>query len=256
MLNNSGPSLDMSRVRLHPSMREKGTFDLAQEWISKCRSQHIECQAGTAYRKLPTRLVQVTSTPRTHDLKANICRSDTLSIETQYLTLSHCWGKQKFLTSNRSNISFFEESLPIQSLSKTFQDALFATTRLGFQYIWIDSLCIVQDDQDDWKRESSVMHNVYKNAVCNILAPGFHDGDDGFVLNQRRLDPTPLPLGPISECSRRDLHGHKYDRDATSLLVLEKPWKELDRGPVYQRAWVLQEQLLVSSRFKTTRAAI
>lgn len=153
-------------------------------------------------------------------------------------------------------MSIFEKSLPIQSLPKAFQDALFATTRLGFQYIWIDSLCIVQDDQDDWKREPAVMHNVYKNAVCNIVAPGFHDGDDGFVLNQRRLDPTPLPLGPSNECSCRNVHGHEPDCNVASLLVLERPWKELDRGPVYQRAWVLQEQLLVSSRLKTRRAAI
>src|SRR4051812_5473952 len=128
----------MMRVNLQPSMRAKETFTLAKDWIGECSEQHVECRTTTIHRVLPTRLVYINSTPETQNYKASIRRSDTLPIETQYLTLSHCWGEREFLISTRANISSFEVSLPIRSLSKTFQDAIFATTNLGFQYIWID----------------------------------------------------------------------------------------------------------------------
>ncbi|KAF9735728.1 hypothetical protein PMIN06_010116 [Paraphaeosphaeria minitans] len=92
----------------------------------------------------------------------------------------------------RANAGAFEVSLPLHELSKTFQDALFATETMGFQYIWIDSLCIIPDDLDDWKHEAQVMHNVYRNCACMVSASAFAHGAEGFILNKRRIDPSPL----------------------------------------------------------------
>jgi hypothetical protein len=154
----------------------------------------------------PTRLVYVDPTSTSSKVSARIYRGDSLPIQTPCLTLSHCWGDAKLLTTTRTNLSSFESSIPVDSLSRAFQDALFVTTELSFQYIWIDSLCILQDDTEDWKQESRSMHAVYKNAICNISASGFSDGVEGFLSTKRRIDPVPVnvPLShqfPETKCS-------------------------------------------------------
>ncbi|KAJ4288203.1 hypothetical protein N0V90_012220 [Kalmusia sp. IMI 367209] len=174
---------------------------------------------------------------------ANICRGDALPVETPYLSLSHCWGTVKFLTTTRNNVHQFERSLPVEKLSRTFQDALFATINLGFQYVWIDSLCIVQDDADDWKRESVLMHKVYRNASCNISASGFAGGKVGFIPNKRTINPVPVfaqvekQISPESAVQNSD--------ESTYYLVRSDPWDEIKGGPLFRRGWTLQEQLLV-----------
>jgi hypothetical protein len=190
--------------------------------------------------QLPTRLVHVQQDDS--KLIAHICNGSMLPSNTVYLSLSHCWGTVKFLTTTRLNVPDFEQSLPVDQLSRTFQDALLVTIELGFEYIWIDSLCIVQDDIGDWTREASLMGRVYKNASCNISASDFATGEEGFLLPQRRLDPTPVIIdenGGFSgdTCSQDDVvYG----------IVYQYPWEEIVRGSLFSRAWTLQEQLLVS----------
>lgn len=173
-------------------------------------------------------------------LRANICRGASLPRCTPYLTLSHCWGGEEFLTTTHANLCAYECSLPIDSLSRTFQDAFLATMKLNFQYIWIDSLCIVQDDPDDWKRESLSMHKIYKHAACNISASGFANGKEGFILSNRRINPSPvaITLGRAANQS---------SSEKSHYLACAFPWEVMREGPVFNRAWTLQEQLLVSS---------
>lgn len=226
-------------------MRSEETFSLVRHWIKECCLEHPECRVSTASRKLPTRLIYVQSTSTGSGLLAKICHSETLPIETLYLSLSHCWGATKFLTTTRATLDAFKISLPINRLSNTFKDAFFATLNLGFQYIWVDSLCIVQDDPEDWKRESSVMHEVYRNASCNVSASGFINGQKGFILNQRCIDPSPLLVrlghrSPIVENSNL-----RNDHEKSYYLMHHYPWREMQRAPIFFRAWTLQEQLLV-----------
>ncbi|KAE8453294.1 hypothetical protein EG329_011361 [Mollisiaceae sp. DMI_Dod_QoI] len=73
-----------------------------------------------------------------------------------------------------------ESLIPLQ----TFQDAIWVTQSLGFSYIWIDSLCIVQDDEDDWRQESALMSQVYGNAVVNIAATKAENGSVGLFAER------------------------------------------------------------------------
>ncbi|KAF1973191.1 heterokaryon incompatibility, partial [Bimuria novae-zelandiae CBS 107.79] len=68
------------------------------------------------------------------------------------------------------NIKQWQSIIPIHELSAVFQDAVYTTHAMGFNFIWIDSLCIIQDDPQDWLQESKAMCQVYKGAVCNIAA--------------------------------------------------------------------------------------
>jgi hypothetical protein len=131
----------------------------------------------------------------------------------------------------------------VENLSRTFQDALLATISLGFEYIWIDSLCIVQDDKDEWSRESKLMGEVYKNATCNISASGFADGEDGFMLRQRQVDPTPFIVN--IDPQKMESTWPEICHPGSYWLTHDPPWSDVTEGPLFQRAWVLQEQLLV-----------
>jgi hypothetical protein len=82
--------------------------------------------------------------------------------------LSHCWGEMNFLTLSRSNLEAFQAQIPQEALSQTFIDAIRISRDLGFSYLWIDSLCILQDDPNDWGRESALMSAVYGGSGLNI----------------------------------------------------------------------------------------
>jgi len=228
---------------LNPSTRSEETLSLIKAWLRKCRSEHVQCRSTTSTRKLPTRLVCVQPTNTASKLTAKICRTDVIAAGRSYLALSHCWGDTKFLTTTRANLNAHEISLPVDRLSKTFQDALSLTLGLGMRYIWIDSLCIVQDDPDDWEHESRLMHEVYKNASCNLSASGFGDGAEGFMPQQRGIDSEPVPV-----TLRYQKPNSKSIVDApadTYYLIHAAPWDDMRSSPIFLRAWTLQEQLLV-----------
>ena len=181
--------------------------------------------------------------PSGSQILANVYYGDAVPLSTPYLSLSHCWGPPDFLTIKKANIKQFELSLPVDRLSQTFKDAFLLTLELGFQYIWIDSLCITQDDHDDRNHEVQLMGNVYRNAACNISASAFADGNKGFMLPQREVDPTPFSAKFDWNSSKSDWF--KDYRNSDCWLMHADPRAELARSPVYSRAWVLQEQLLV-----------
>lgn len=228
-------------------MRSHETFSLARQWVNECLLEHVECRVSTSHGKLPTRLVCIKSRSTSSELTAYICHGDTLPNETPYVTLSHCWGEVEFITTTRANLNSFESSLPIDKLSKTFQDAFLATINLGFQYIWIDSLCIVQDDLDDWKRESARMYEVYKRASCNVSASGFADGKQGFMLTERRIDPCPLLVSLLNHSSKVERSAPQDNGEKAYYWIASESLARFYRLPIFYRAWTLQEQLLVGS---------
>jgi hypothetical protein len=69
----------------------------------------------------------------------------------------------------------------LSELPRTFRDAVEVTRGLGYEYIWIDSLCIVQDDPKDWKEEAPRMALVYGIAVCSIMAMDSENYEGGLL---------------------------------------------------------------------------
>src|SRR5579862_1068655 len=161
--------------QLSISTASNAAFKLARGWFGWCKMTHDKC-TDPGNEKLPTRLVYVGKQfplePQLQ-LSAELTESEK---PVEYLALSHCWGTAKFLTLETSNIDEFRLGIPWERLSRTFQDAIITTARLGFSYIWIDSLCIIQDSKEDWERESLAMTDVYRNAQCTIAAARARDG--------------------------------------------------------------------------------
>jgi hypothetical protein len=74
----------------------------------------------------------------------------------------------------------FTKGLLLSSIPKTFRDAIEIARFCEFEYIWINSLCIIQDSKEDWEIESAVMGQVYKNSFCNISASSAINSTKGF----------------------------------------------------------------------------
>lgn len=88
----------------------------------------------------------------------------------RYVALSHCWGGIITPLLDATTFSPFQTAIPYASLPANFQDAITITRHLGIQYLWIDSLCIIQDSKEDWERESKKMGTVYRESTVTISA--------------------------------------------------------------------------------------
>jgi hypothetical protein len=196
----------------------------AQRWLRECCETHFQCKSSSG-KRIPTRLVA------TEKNKVRLVEGDFQEC-LEYATLSHCWGKIKFVMLKKSNLKVLKNHIPLEALSQTFKDAIEIARELGFAYVWIDSLCIVQDDPEDWKRESALMSDVYGGSSLNIAASGAVDGRSGcfFNLPQNRTCQVRVKLGD---------QFYSYDCVTTGMYD-----KCLSYMPLMKRGWALQERLL------------
>jgi hypothetical protein len=215
----------------------------ARIWLQHCLQHHDQCRRRVQGIDLPTRLIHVSRGQEASPLSARIVYGKSLSLDTQYLSLSHCWGSAKLPMLTRENIHGFETCIPLTELIPVFEDTMFIAANLGVSHLWIDSLCIIQNDPEDWGREALRMGDVYRGAVCNISASAFKNGLTGFLSARRDSDPTP-PKKRLHPVSNRPFLEHL---GAAACCILEyEVWADLCYGPLFSRAWTLQEQILVS----------
>jgi hypothetical protein len=152
---------------------------------------HHKCHTAIMEKILPSRLIDVAE----HEESIRIVDTKDLtnSNDIQYATLSHCWGPPDLLPTRtlKANVESKPYDISFDTVSKTFQHAITATRKLGMRYLWIDSLCIVQDDASDWNRESKIMGNIYANGHINIVASDAADSSVGLFFNR----PQPNDFG-------------------------------------------------------------
>ena len=235
-------SYDGPLVKIQGSLRYKRTdadevLKLSKGWLNTCLNHHEKCRDSSSGDDfVSTRLLKVTANGPCL-LSVQLCLTNSEDFEpcTPYLALSHCWGTVDILKLTKSTLTIFQRNLPLASLPQTFSDAALITARLGYRYLWIDSLCIIQDSSDDWAREAATMGKVYSNTTCTIAALGAADSKDGCFVTR-----NPLSFEP---CLLRDGDG----RDtvwAENQRVQRPSSEEKMRPPLHRRAWVVQERAL------------
>ncbi|KAH8810746.1 heterokaryon incompatibility protein-domain-containing protein [Xylogone sp. PMI_703] len=210
------------------------TQELARSWLNECTSSHEKCNAiQQGFR--PTRLLDLD----TED-DASIKLVITASLDTcpNYTTLSYCWGGKGDFKLLQSNLQQFLKSISISELPKTIQDAIKVTRSLNFRYLWVDSLCIIQDSLEDWSRESITMKDVYGNCILNIAAQGAKDCEEGIFSHRDPLVSKPCRL--FEDPERGELFVYPDDWNKN---VHYDPWSD---SPLNKRGWVIQELLLPS----------
>lgn len=148
------------------------------DWINTCKDHHTACQLNTSNNWLPTRLIQISDSDmvnvRLVETHSHFDRN--LGRSVQFIALSHMWGDVSTLAPLRTlrhNYDTMKRGILIKELPQNFSDTVLVCRKLGVEYVWIDSLCIIQDSPKDWKREAVTMHLVYKYAQVTIVAYAF-----------------------------------------------------------------------------------
>jgi len=202
---------------------------MARTWIDRCRKDHKLC-SRTSELWYPTRLLHIDR--RTQKVRLIVSKSHSLT--DPYITLSHRWEKNIPVKLQSSTIAQFQTEIVTSSLTQAFQDAITIAHHLGFNYLWIDALCIEQDgDEVDWNIESQNMDRVYSNAFLNLSATMASTGEEPLLLD--RLSGPLQPSGTKLFNSTRENY----------YIMDSQMWSdEIDDAPLNQRAWVFQERFL------------
>ncbi len=184
----------------------------------------------------PSRIIDIGPCEGTYEPR--LChKNDVVSPKGKYVALSHCWGPPSGPPIPRTTTETLVSRLtgiPMSTLPRTFQDAVFMTRRLGLQYLWIDSLCILQDSEEDWAKESAMMGQVYSNAFCTLAASAAANATEGLFTKRDSRKTTPCILSWASESGVSD---------GVVIHPFLPYWETaLSSDPLGSRAWTLQEQ--------------
>ncbi|KAI0468076.1 heterokaryon incompatibility protein-domain-containing protein [Xylaria cf. heliscus] len=212
------------------------TIGIAKDWLENCALNHEPCRMKVGTADMPTRFLDVNDKRNSSKV---FLRESTDDADRRYVALSHCWGTSRPLCLTSTTLETLKQGISIQTLPNTFQDAVTVVRTLGVRYLWIDSLCIVQDDAEDWRKEAGRMAGVYRNAHLVLSASRAGSDEEGFLSTRLRRDHVTftlqnrniplilklLPPSPSGEVSGLDIH-----------IVTDEP--------LSRRAWCLQERYL------------
>ncbi|ROW15235.1 hypothetical protein VPNG_02965 [Cytospora leucostoma] len=227
---------------------------LVRRWMETCATEHHRCRAhlGPAQR-LPTRVLEMSSEPDTGAI-TGVRLVETHNSVGTYACLSYCWGPTPQTSKTvTTNLARYLDSIPLEDLPSTILDCLRFLCKLGFRYVWVDALCIVQDDNEDWLREASKMAAVYGAASLTLATHVCEDNTESF-LHKRESMPraealsrsaAALPFVDENTGEKRVLH--LWDRlpgdvrgflDSWVLTTGERSSSWLERAWTFQEWWM------------------
>lgn len=204
--------------------RKQKVWKLCRHWMQHCQQKHTQCGPFPTRQKgyCPTRLVDI------RDLSIRLIEKDDFPVGGQlplYAPLSYCWGANMPESAKTliTTLASHKKAIDIEMLPQTFKDAIEITRKLGIFYLWIDSLCIIQDSKEDWEVEAAAMGEVYSHGVVTITAAA-SDNCDGGMLRA---------------------HGTEIN-DIDSLFTSLGQWTAIfdSSNAILKRGWTLQEREL------------
>jgi hypothetical protein len=215
-------------------------------WIKTCHQDHKRCSSAPSSIKLPARVIDVGHS--NENLRLCVPAEDG-ETSTRYLTLSYCWGAgNASARTTRANFTARRREIDYNVLPKTIRDAIDLTRALGERLLWVDAVCIIQPDgadDEDWRDQAPLMWQYYRDSVCTIAASRATDSSEGFLderIGQRHqtqiceFEPWENPEKPGD--GKRTVHVHPTS-------IYDFPFNVIvDKSPLSQRAWVLQEYAL------------
>jgi hypothetical protein len=209
------PWLELSTMSL-PNML------LASFWLQSCMLKHKVC---TDYQKkgpLPFRIIDISDPQKPH-------LNEGLDRDEPYITLSYKWGEtRRYVTTTQNLERHTQQGIAIRDLPKTFKDAIFVASMLGFRWIWIDALCICQDKPGELMQEVNRMDQTFRTSTLTIFAIAGENADTGLgsMRDPRWVKPCKLTI-------KTTLGDNTAEGSA---------YYTLDRGeatyaPLYNRGW-------------------
>jgi hypothetical protein len=216
---------------------------MARIWIDKCIADHDACgpkrpandgDEETEQKPFfPTRVIDVG--PVDGSQESRLVEGEHLHGD--YLTLSYRWGDPASITQTRNaTLPDYKKRIPFDSLCKTFQDAIKITRKLGKRYIWIDSICIIQDSWEDKGHELAQMADIYENSLFALSASIAESGTSGLIYPRNVINTVEIPI--------RDAHRKGTGSILISDRILSTFEEDVMSGSLSSRAWCLQERIL------------
>jgi len=261
-------------------------MELSQKWLEDCLQNHPSCNrpiASPFHQEgwHPSRLLSITA--KDSPLSIRLCVGSEVPTNAKYMTLSHCWGSLAILKLTENNIQALQKNIQPEQLCKTFRDAVDITRKLGIGFMWVDSLCILQDSIEDWNHESMLMGQVYSNSFCNIAATKAPDGSHRCYADRDPRAIIPCKIRPNWDyCFRseeelwRNQPSANYslieeggesgccivsqDADCEAVpeffYVKDEVYNTFEKEPLNRRAWVVQEKLLAPRVLHFSRSLV
>lgn len=223
----------------------------AKERIHDCRHNHSQCHSRSTTSPahepyVPSRLLYIPPCPN-EGIALRL--RESVPSNTRYVALSHCWGnKDKWPCWITTKVNYESQlkHIPWNVLSQTFRDAAIFARKLELEYIWIDSMCIIQGDEKDWQREATQMSSIYSNAYVTFAALHARDSHEG-LFSQR----APHSLIPLLTLGNRS---QQYHVQAFSAPDERKDFESQIDGheqntvdwtyTLLCRAWTFQERIV------------
>ncbi|KAK8191027.1 heterokaryon incompatibility protein-domain-containing protein [Phyllosticta capitalensis] len=217
----------------------------AQQPISDCLRLHRQCAIQIDSPIIPTRLLDVD--PDGKGMGTNVQLQDfssaTPGTSIEYAALSYCWGSYKpECMTTRETLARNLCRIPSGLLPQTFYDAVKVTRGLGLKYLWIDSVCIIQGDENDWRREAGRMFDVYRGSKITLAAVSGKDSRAGLrttTIKQQTHMLAKLNLGQFTYPLYFRNHHYLWYPETGFSLHLRNP-----NVPLLTRAWIYQERML------------
>ncbi|KAF4122553.1 Heterokaryon incompatibility protein (HET) [Geosmithia morbida] len=249
------------------------TFDRIKAWISTCKKEHSICAQVDALStsRLPKRVLHLGGPGSgfdDDDVVHLVERTDKQHCEDEpYIALSHCWGETQHLTSTRESLDQRKKGIPMSSMSRTFQDAVVISRKLGIRHLWIDSLCIIQDDSHDWEVEAANMASIYNGAYLVVAASAMPDGSGGCLFDrppETIIDGTSASGEAFRIYGRRPIDHDVFEGDTAhndyrhlAPINTDSRFRKVKLDfPLMTRAWCLQERMLATRILHYTKAEV
>ena len=231
----------------------------SMEWmkqcLKECRRCHPDCPKESRTPYLPDRVLDLAVKTAENDIRL----IDSKRLRSRYVALSYCWGPsdKKPNMTTAVNLEDRKDKITMIELVKCFQDAVNVTRALNIRYLWIDSLCIVQDSDTEFATQAQKMSTIYKNATMTITASCSPDSHVGFLHSRERkafgfdvrftFEERVLFRAykfrysdAVDDKNHVKIHFERRDKSTNLSLVFDGHWNE----PIQKRVWTLQERFL------------
>ena len=222
--------------KVHRHSNDPECVALASKWLRSCLEDHNCSAPSSELSPLLTRFLNVGSSSRNPHL-VDFAPGESPN---GWAALSYCWGQGASLTLTRKTEDLLRRGIKISTLDATLRDAIEISRKLQIQHLWIDALCIFQENVSDWLKQSSQMSHIYGNATVTIVSV---DTDSVSQSFSRPRDIQYVEL-PWNACVNQD-EAAKC-RNSQQVFV-SHTWPARDDqliGPWSKRGWTLQEGLI------------
>ncbi|KAH3940729.1 hypothetical protein HBH53_212390 [Parastagonospora nodorum] len=223
----------------HEDLTSHDSLDFVRDCLIECLDTHRSCRIPVSQQAyMPTRVLDVGLTDDGHlsvDSRAPVYLVDAIEIigDRRYACLSHRWNTSgKNIITEIATHEQHKSGIGFQRLDLAYQDTVHILRRLGVQYLWIDSLCIIQDKMDDWASESEIMAKVYSSALFTLAR--HCDGTTSLACARHPGIVVSETISPPVYARATSKHISDFD-----------PLRGADEySQILGRGWVYQERLL------------